>query len=352
MSVVIGGGYATGRELVEFFMPAGPIGGLLGMAVCAIAWSVVFALSLELARSTGSYDYRSFFRQLLGRGWIIYEIAYLVLLLLVLAVLGAASGEIANDVFGVPAWVGTSTFILFVLVLAWFGTSAIEMFFSVWGGVLIVAYVVFVIICLNVLGDRIDDTFAAAQGVGDGWFVGGLTYAGYNISITPALLFCARHQIARRETLIAGALAGPVAILPGIVFFIALLSQYPEIRQAPVPLQVLLRALDSPVLTIGMQIAIFGTLVQTGIGVLQGVSERVLAASPRDARSARWVRLAVTLVISVVAIGLATRMGLINLIAKGYSFISWVMIIVYVVPLLTVGIWRITSAGKLVQSPA
>jgi uncharacterized membrane protein YkvI len=166
-------------------------------------------------------------------------------------------------------------------------------------------------------------------------------------------LFCARHQIARREALIAGALAGPIAILPGLVFFVALASHYPEILNAPVPLQVLLHAIESPVLAIGMQIAIFGTLVQTGIGVLQGVNERLLAAWPRaDARAARTFRLVVTLVICVVAIVLATRIGLIRLIAKGYGFISWVMIAVYVVPLLTVGIWRITSGRKLVQSPA
>src|SRR5687768_12620840 len=30
-AVVIGGGYATGRELVEFFFPSGPVGGLLGL---------------------------------------------------------------------------------------------------------------------------------------------------------------------------------------------------------------------------------------------------------------------------------------------------------------------------------
>ena len=30
-SMVIGGGYGTGRELVEFFLRYGPLGGLLGM---------------------------------------------------------------------------------------------------------------------------------------------------------------------------------------------------------------------------------------------------------------------------------------------------------------------------------
>ena len=32
-SVMIGGGYATGRELVEFFLSAGPMEGLLGLLV-------------------------------------------------------------------------------------------------------------------------------------------------------------------------------------------------------------------------------------------------------------------------------------------------------------------------------
>ena len=31
-AVVIGGGYATGRELAEFFLPSGPWGGLAGDA--------------------------------------------------------------------------------------------------------------------------------------------------------------------------------------------------------------------------------------------------------------------------------------------------------------------------------
>jgi uncharacterized membrane protein YkvI len=112
MAVVIGGGYATGRELVEFFMPAGPVGGLLGMLVTAVVWSVIFALSLEFARTTQSFDYRSFFKQLLGRGWVSFEIVFLALLLIILAVLGAASGEIAADILETPRWTGTVIFLV------------------------------------------------------------------------------------------------------------------------------------------------------------------------------------------------------------------------------------------------
>lgn len=347
MSVVIGGGYATGRELVEFFMPSGPIGGLLGMGVCAVLWGLLFGLSLELARSTRSFEYRAFFRQLLGRGWVLFEVAYLSLMLLILAVLGAASGEIAADVLQTPAWTGTLVFLALIAVLAWLGSGAIEAFFSIWGVVLIGAYIVFLIVCLAVFGERIEGTLAAAGGPGQGWVRGGMLYAGYNIAIAPALLFCARHQQSRRESLIAGALAGPIAILPGIVFYVAMLARYPQIMEAPIPLQLLLHALDQPWLAVGMQIAIFGTLVQTGIGVLHGFNERLLgerADSPQ--RNARIMRLIITVALAAIAILLATRIGLIDLIAKGYGYLAWVMLALYAVPLVTIGVWRIWRAGS------
>jgi uncharacterized membrane protein YkvI len=104
---VIGGGYATGRELVEFFLPAGPRGGLLGMALAAAIWSAVCIVTFSFARATDSPDYQTFFRQLLGRGWIAFEIVYLLLLVLVLAVFGAAAGAIGAALFGWPSIVGT-----------------------------------------------------------------------------------------------------------------------------------------------------------------------------------------------------------------------------------------------------
>lgn len=342
MSVLIGGGYATGRELVQFFMPAGPIGGLLGMVVAAALWSVLLALSLEFARITRSFDYRSFFRELLGRGWVVFEVSYLAVLLLILAVLGAASGEIAADVLHVPTWVGAATFLVLIALLAWLGASAIETFFSAWGVVLICAYALFLIACLAVFGERIGASFAAASGAGAGWLQGGLQYAGYNVAIAPALVFCARHQRRRREALVAGALAGPIAILPGVVFYVAMLARYPEILEAPVPLQMLLHALDIPWLAAAMQIAIFGTLVQTGVGVLHGFNERLLGPRAQSsARSARALRVLVTVALSTIAMLLATRIGLIDLIAKGYGHVAWLVIAIYAAPLLTVGVWRI-----------
>ncbi len=106
-SVVIGGGYGTGRELAEFFLTYGPIGGLLAMTlISAVIWSAVSAVSFEFARIYQAYDYRGFLKHLLGRAWVLFEISYVALLLIVLAVIAAAAGSMLRETFDLPYVVG------------------------------------------------------------------------------------------------------------------------------------------------------------------------------------------------------------------------------------------------------
>ena len=65
-AVVIGGGYSTGREIAEFFVPLGPWGGVAAMALAMGLWSLICVVAFLLARRIGAYDYRPFFRALLG----------------------------------------------------------------------------------------------------------------------------------------------------------------------------------------------------------------------------------------------------------------------------------------------
>src|SRR5690349_13889444 len=83
---VIGGGYATGRELAEFFLPAGPRGGLMAMALATAIMSMLSVITFLLARRIHAFDYRTFLKALLGSGWIAFELAYLLLVILILAV--------------------------------------------------------------------------------------------------------------------------------------------------------------------------------------------------------------------------------------------------------------------------
>src|SRR6476660_3866105 len=85
-AVVIGGGYATGRELAEFFLPSGPWGGIAAMLLAMLIWSIVCVATFLFARLSGARDYLTFVRALLGPGWIAFEVAYLLFVVLILAV--------------------------------------------------------------------------------------------------------------------------------------------------------------------------------------------------------------------------------------------------------------------------
>ena len=150
-AVVIGGGYATGREIAEFFVPAGPWGGIAAMAVATVIWCVVCATTFVFARRLRERDYRSFFRALLGRAWPVFEIAYLIFVVLILAVFGAAAGAIGAATFGAPPIVGTLCLMAAIAICTAFGNKSVERVFT-WVSVLLYGvYAAFVVFALIVV---------------------------------------------------------------------------------------------------------------------------------------------------------------------------------------------------------
>ena len=350
-AAVIGGGYATGRELVEFFLPAGPAGGLVGMVVSMLVWSAVLAVSFELARRARAYDYRSFFRLLLGRAWFLYEIAYLLLLVIVLAVMGAAAGEIVNDLLAAPKLVGSLLMIAATAFVLFQRSAAIEKFLSLSVGYLYVVYAVLVGWCLLAFGDRIAAGLAA-EPVGSRWFLAGLTYAGYNVATIPAVLFCIRGLTRQREAVVAGLLAGPLGMLPGVAFYVAMIGFHEEIGAAPLPSAFLLAKLEAPWFAWAFQVAVLLTLVDTGVAMLHAINERVAAAYAEMGRPMpRILRPALASAIMVASVYAAGAVGLVVLIARGYGLLTWAFIVLVILPVLTVGVARLRGTPRDPAAP-
>lgn len=341
-AVVIGGGYATGRELAEFFLPSGPRAGLLGMGVATLLWSAVCATTFVFARAGGCDDYRSFFRQLLGSAWPSFEAAYFALLVLVLAVFGAAAGAIAQALFEWPPLIGTLCLMIAISLAVWHGNDSVERVFKYVSLFLYVVYAVFLLLCLAHFGPDIRRSFSAPAPPAPHWFSAGVSYAGYNVVGAIAILPVVRHMRSARDAVTAGALCGPLAMLPAMLFFVCMSSSYPEIAQAPLPSDFLLERLGIPMFRMVFQLMIFCALWESGTGCLNGVNQRVAKAFEERGRpfAPGW-RVAISATIMVVAIFLASRFGLVELIAKGYRGLTVLFLIVYIVPLLTVGIWRL-----------
>ena len=97
-AVIMGGGYGTGREVVEYFSRFGAGPGLLAIASSALAFFFILFSSFEVVRRTNQHDYRSFFKVILGRFWWLYEILYPLLFVLVIGVISASVVEISGQI--------------------------------------------------------------------------------------------------------------------------------------------------------------------------------------------------------------------------------------------------------------
>ncbi len=339
--IVIGGGYATGRELAEFFLPSGPLGGLLGLCVSALIWSVVMAVSFELCRQAKTYEYRGFFKLLLGRFWVLYEVLYFILMILVLAVIGAAAGVIVHNLLNLDSFFGTFILLVMTGVLAFYGSAVVERFMGLWSVLLYVFYFTMVAWTVYLFSGDIEHSFST-RGIAGNWVLDGIRYAGYNLAAVPAVFFCLRHIEQRHEAFTAGAIAGIIAILPAVFLYVAMMSEYPEISAAILPSTVLLAQLDAPWFEVLFQIVLLGTFVQTGIGLVHIVNERIFATLHERGHSlAPMARGLIAAFLLAIAVLLSVYVGIIDLIGRGYGMLTYAFIAVFVIPVMTVGLMKI-----------
>jgi uncharacterized membrane protein YkvI len=175
------------------------------------------------------------------------------------------------------------------------------------------------------------------------WWLGGMTYAGYNVIGAVAILPVLRHLQSRRDAVIAGALAGVLGMLPAVLFFVCMAAFYPGIAAATLPSDYLLTRLDAPAFHILFQCMICAALLESGAGIVHGANERIAGVlSGRGVVFSRANRLAVAITLLIISVWIATEFGLVALVARGYRLLAFMMLIAYVVPILTVGLWRAT----------
>ena len=342
-AVVIGGGYATGRELAEFFLPAGPVGGILGMVLAMVIWSIVCTLTFVFAYETRSCDYRAFFGQLLGRCAVAFEIAYFAFLILVLAVFGAASGAIGQALFGWPPVAGTLALAAGILIVVVCGQGAVERLFKLVSLFLYAVYIVFFVLTFSRYGGAIGAHLKTAAPI-SGWFSGGVTYASYNVIGAVLILPVLRHLTSRKDAVIAGTLCGPLAIAPGVLFFTCLLAFYPGIGSQELPSDFILRALHRPLFHLIFEAMVFFALLESSVGFVHAFNARLAAIYRRRGRETPMaVRIVVPTAIVVGAMFVAAAVGLVELIAKGYRAMAVALIVIFIVPLCTIGLAKLRN---------
>jgi uncharacterized membrane protein YkvI len=91
-------------------------------------------------------------------------------------------------------------------------------------------------------------------------------------------------------------------------------------------------------------LVLFGTFIETGAGNVQGLIER-LDTWWRERRGIGLSRVAHAMVATTAlsAAGALSAVGIVDLIAGGYGRIAWGYLVVFIIPLFTVGVHRLVN---------
>jgi uncharacterized membrane protein YkvI len=349
-SIAIGGGYGTGREVAEFLLSQGPYGGLFALLAATLVWSAALAVSFELARVFKAYDYKSFIIRLLGPGWVVFEGVYIVGTVLVLSIVGAASGELLSGLIGIPTIVGAVFALISIVFITYKGSEFIKKLFVAWSLFIYFAYAILIFLTMSRYGETILSQITP-EPFEFSWIFSGIKYSALNVGIIPAALFCIIHLKSRKNALVAGALSGPIIMAPALLLFLSLLSQYPLVLSEAIPTNILLQALDLPVFSVFFQVLLIGTVINTGAAFVHGFNERMHNAFLYKGRSfTAFHRVALSAVIVGLSVFVAERLGLIALVARGLGVFTIISLVVFTVPVLTIGVWKVLKVGRNVES--
>lgn len=358
-SVMIGGGYATGREIVEYGAKFGAYGWYAGLGIM-LGFALVAVLCYELIRLYHVYDYKSFIEAIAGPLYRVFDLVYAVFMVIILAVMSSATGAVVQQMFGVSHWLGVVGIMVVAGLLNFYGEKVIS-FFETFGTVaLYVGYLTFSVLVISGHTGNIaavmassDHSYVPDATMGHALWTG-LLYMACNLVVFPASFFTVKKQTKRKESVVSGIVAGLLATIPWFLTYFSVMGFYPskEVLGAQVPWMVMMQESGAPSwLMVAFSFIMGWTLIETATGMIHALLARVdkgLAEKGRPALSRRNKGLT-TVVIMAASIALA-QIGIIDLIAKGYMALAYAFMALFLLPLLTVGVYKIFKKEESVDT--
>lgn len=351
-SVLIGGGYATGREIYSYGAKFGAMGWISGLTI-GIGFALFAFLTFEICRIYKVYDYKNYIRQVIGPLWPVMDILTVLIAIVLIAVMAAATGSIFEQV-GLPNILGSVVIVFLCGLLNFKGSKVIEKFESVGTVLLYGGYILFTIIVLVKKGGNIPQVFEAMDTSAVGGSVTlplciwtGILYVAYNINAIPMGMFSLTRQTKQKETLVSGIIAGLLMVIPWFLSYFAMMCFYGDTSivgaDVATPWMEMIKAVNGGPVLLGLFSLVMGwTLVETATGCIHMIIDRfdVALAERGNAKMSDRKRGLIT-VATLIAALLLSRIGVVTLIEKGYSYLSYGFILFYLLPTLIIGGYKI-----------
>lgn len=271
VGVIVGAGFASGQEILQFFTSFGAVGLLGGIISSAVFMFLAMALA-ALGQHVGAESHKPVVTLICGKYVGAFVDAFITFFMFgVAVVMLAGAGSLLQQFTGVPSvWGSVAATVLVVLIVCLNLRSVVTVIGLITPFLVLMA----VIVCIWALVARessFTDLNAVAQTMPQGagnWLVAALLYVSYNIVAgTPMLAIMGGDAPNRRVAVWGGVLGGLVLGVLILIIAAGMLARVDDIANVPMPTLMLAMEL-SPLLGVIMAVVIFGMILNTAVGVL------------------------------------------------------------------------------------
>ncbi|MGE6378342.1 YkvI family membrane protein [Peribacillus muralis] len=296
VGTVVGAGFATGKEIVEFFTRYG-FYGFIGILIAGYIFIFSGTKIMLISARINASSYEEFNQFLFGKKIAgIINIFFLIMLLGVTAVMISGAGAVFEEQLGVPKSIGSwSTIILASLVLM----------MGMRGVFTVNSFVVPIMICFSII------LFCST--LGNGEFFHNLTkmpdevitlktilspfaYTAFNLALAQAVLVPVAYEVRDEKVIKHGAILGGIFLTVILLTGHFSLMTLPGVNSFEIPSAVIMRTAASQLYWMFI-LVIYGEIFTSVIGNIYGLQRQI-------SRYIKWPSILIIALIFFIALGI------------------------------------------------
>lgn len=318
VGVVVGAGFASGQEIMQFFTSFG-MSGMTGVVVSSLFFIFLAMALATLGQHFHSTSHKDVIHAICGKVLGTFVDALITFFMFAITVVMlAGGGALLEQLAGIPRlWGSIGVTVLTVGIVC----LEIRKVISFIGSITPVLMFLVLSVAVTAIAGRdagleaLETAAAQQPRAAAHWLIAALLYVSYNIMAGAPFLVIMGGQAAHRKTALWGGVLGG-ALLAVLMLLIAggMLAQVDKLEGVPLPM-LLMASQTAPWLGIIMGVAIFGMILNTAVGVLYSFSARLFEPGTARFRSG-------TIIAGLLAF-LGSLAGFIQLVGTVYPFFGY-----------------------------
>lgn len=338
MAFLIGSGFATGQEIMQYFASYGFWGvfgtGLLVLALISFVSIQFLTVGQREQFEKPSQIFEYYAGRYVGKFFDYFSVLFVFLSFTVMV---AGAGAVFEEHYNLPAWVGGIGLTILVALTVWFGLNSLVDVIGKIGPLIVV-----IALGLGIVGIINADTGLLAgnemvadlevQQASNHWITAGLSYVGFCMLWLAAFLTALGKTVPTQREARAGGLSGGVIFsLACIIVGLGLLANIERVAGMQIPMLVLASDI-APFVAALISLMILAGIYTTAIPLLWTVSSRFF---PDGTKKYKYFTIVLALVGTVIGLWLPFDQ-MVNIVYVLNGYVGAILLAIMVV----VTIWK------------